>query len=62
MTIVQAPQTSSRQLHSQATGATVRPSAVVGVLGDLLQHADAVHVGLVGHAVPLPVAGLPGPS
>ena len=29
MSIVQAPQTSSRQLHSQATGAHGLPSAVV---------------------------------
>ena len=58
MTIVQAPQTSSRQLQSQATGATRSPSTVVGLRGDPLQHADHVHVGLVLDAMPLPIARL----
>ena len=58
MTIVQAPHTSSRQLQSQATGATCVVVDRVGHGGNPLQHADHVHVALVRHAKTLPITRL----
>ena len=58
--IVQAPQTSSRQLQSQATGVVLLAFVGRGLGGDLLQHADDVEIRLVGNPMPLPMLRLAG--
>ena len=58
--IVHAPQTSSRQLQSQATGVVLLAVVRGGLGGDLLQHADDVQIRLVGNLVPLPTRRLAG--
>ena len=60
MTIVQAPQTSSRQLQSQATGATFLPSAVVAWAAIRCSTLMTFISGSYGDPVPLPIAGLAG--